>query len=136
MIWSLTVKCVSGAYLEEECIRVLEVDSNSTLYELHLAIQDAVNFDGDHLFEFYAGRTARSRKIVFDEEEADNISLEQVYPLDKGLQLYYFFDFGDSWRFKITKSRKKPTPPEEGVAYPRVIEKMGKDPEQYPMYGE
>ena len=53
MIWMLKVELLFGAYAEEECIRVIEIDSSSTLEDLHLAIQDAVDFDNDHLCEFY-----------------------------------------------------------------------------------
>ena len=36
---------------------VLEVDSSTTLDELHLAIQEAVQFDDDHMYEFFIART-------------------------------------------------------------------------------
>ena len=145
MILTLKVECEWGSYLQEECIRFLEIDSHASLYDLHLAIQDAVNFDNDHLFEFYAGRHCRNRKIEFAQdswdwgwEEAGNeyreITLEEIYPLPKGLKLYYHFDFGDDWIFKIINSRRKPTEPEKGIKYPRVIKKIGSDPEQYPNF--
>jgi hypothetical protein len=35
---------------------VIEIDSNSSFLQLHEAIQDAVDFDNDHLFQFYLGR--------------------------------------------------------------------------------
>ena len=42
-----------------------QVPNILTLYDLHLFIQKAVDFDNDHLFDFYAGRHERNRKIVF-----------------------------------------------------------------------
>lgn len=144
MIWTLRVECVWGRCLEEECIRVFEMESDSSLYDLHEAIQDAVDFDRDHLFEFYAGRRPRNRKVVFTDSfdwgemlrTFENLTLEDVYPLDRGLQLYYLFDFGDEWLFRIRKSRKKPTEPEPGVQYPRVIESIGANPLQYGKWEE
>lgn len=134
MIVSLKVECVFGRFLEEECIRTIEIPYDSTLYELHLAIQESVQFDDDHLFEFYAGRHERNRKILFGDEEGPfDLTLEEIYPLEKGLKLYYLFDFGDSWTFKISKSRQTPKPPEEGVAYPRVTATAGENPMQYPI---
>ena len=62
------------------------------------------------------------------------LTLEDVFPLEKGKKLYYLFDYGDEWLFKITKSGKKPHNPEKGVKYPAVIEKLGENPEQYPMW--
>jgi len=142
MIWTLRVKCVGGAYLEEECVRVIEISSDASLYDVHEAIQTAVNFDRDHLHEFFAGRHCRNRKLMFDDEFSDmcdpyryeEISLEDVYPLPKGLKLYYHFDFGDDWHFEIRKSRKKPKDPEPGVKYPRVVDEIGPNPEQYPRW--
>ena len=144
MIWTLRIECIGGSYLEEKCVRTIEVDSGSTLLELHDTIQDAVDFDRDHLFEFFAGRSSRNRKVVFDnsfewEDRVDTYSLlalEKVYPLPKGCKLYYHFDFGDSWYFEIRKSRKKPREPEPDVTYPRVIETIGPNPEQYPNWEE
>ncbi|MFA7238946.1 MAG: hypothetical protein WC091_02460 [Sulfuricellaceae bacterium] len=143
MIYTLTVDSISGMYWDHDCIRVIEIDEGASLFDLHDAIQDAFGFDSDHLYEFYAGRNERNRKIVFgdsedwEENEDDfcDILLNQVYPLPKGLTLYYLFDFGDSWTFKIKKSRKLKEP-EPTVAYPRVIESHGTNPEQYPCYND
>ena len=102
MIWILKIEC---AWEEKRCIRLIEIDSTASLYDLHLAIQNSVNFGNDHLFEFYAGRNQRNRKKVFSENYENweemvgifyQIKLDEVYPLEKGLQLYYLFDFGDT----------------------------------------
>ncbi len=140
MIWTLRVELLDGLHAgEEECVRVIEIDSSVTLEDLHLAIQDAVGFDNDHLYEFYVARTEQSRdRQRFDDENGGNCTttLEDIFPLEKGKKLYYLFDYGDSWRFKITKIRKKPHPPFEGVEYPRVIESTGGKPDQYPDWEE
>ncbi len=140
MIWTLRIACIGGMYFEEECVRTIEIDSQSSLTELHGAIQDAVDFDMDHPFEFTAGRHSRNRKIVFFDGDTwgefltgdCDTALDLVYPLPKSCKLYYHFDFGDDWYFEIRKSRKKPAEPEPGVKYPRVIEAVGPNPEQYP----
>jgi len=140
MIYTLTVECVEGAYWKERCVRVIEIDEHSSLHSLHLAIQDAVKFDNDHLYDFYAGRYPRHRKMLFAEsedwEERENdyckIELNQVYPLPK-LKLYYLFDYGDNWLFEIKKGRKE-TQAEAKVSYPRVVQRIGPNPEQYPRF--
>jgi len=38
---------------------VIEVPDNYSLFEFHLFIQHIINFDNDHLFDFYAGRNER-----------------------------------------------------------------------------
>ena len=140
MIWTLRVECIYGEYLEEDCVRVFETPSTTSLLDLHEAILEAVGFDNDHLFAFFAGRNWRHRKLVFNDsceewEESravySNTTLEQVYPLPKGLRLFYRFDFGDNWAFAIRKSAKKPTAPQPGISYPRVIEAIGPNPPQY-----
>ena len=144
MIWTLTIECIMGMYQRHDCVRVIEIESEASLLDLHDAIQAAVNFDRDHLFEFFGGRNWRNRKVVFEDsydtgdlfDTYASIPLEDVYPLPKGCKLHYHFDFGDDWFFEVKKSRKQPKEPEKGVQYPRVIESVGPDPEQYPGVGE
>lgn len=144
MIWTLKVNCIYGRYLGEECFRVIEIASSDSLYDLHIAIQKAVGFGNDHPFAFHAGRTWRHRKLVFDDscnlDESmavyENTTLAQVYPLPKGLRLFYVFDFGDSWTFSIGRSTKKPSAPQVGVTYPRVIKAVGRNPDQYGSYSD
>lgn len=38
-----------------DCIRVLRLNLSDTLYDVHMAIQNAFEFDNDHLFAFYIG---------------------------------------------------------------------------------
>ena len=139
MIYTLTVDSISGRYWNHNCIRVIEIGERASLNELHYAIHDAFGLDFDHLYEFYAGRNPSNRKIIFGDAESweerennnSNIPLNQVYPLPKGLMLYYLFDFGDRWIFKIKRSRKlkefDPT-----VRYPKIVESHGANPEDYP----
>ena len=144
MIVTLRLECVWGRYLWEECVRTIEIDDGDSLLDLHGAIQNSVGFDYDHLFEYFAGRNHRHRKLVFAdpvdwEHEAQalgGLTLAQVYPLPKSLKLYYHFDFGDDWYFEIRKSRKKPVQPQPGVKYPRVVQRIGPDPQQYGEYDE
>ena len=139
-IYTLTIELESGLYAEAPWERVIEIPESTDLYALHLYIQKIINFDNDHLFEFFVGRNWRNRKKVFGEEdefgfeETDSLDtpLSEVYPL-KGMKLFYHFDFGDSWMFTIKKGRTKKYV-EKGVAYPRVIESEGENPEQYPQY--
>jgi len=143
-IVTLRVECVSGMHLQEDCIRVIEIEDGASLLNLHAAIQDSVGFDYDHMFEFFAGRNYRHRKLVFADDAdweyevdaLDEIALERVYPLPKSLKLYYHFDFGDDWYFEIRKSRKKPVEPEPEVKYPRVVKRVGPAPPQYGEYEE
>jgi hypothetical protein len=138
MIWTLRIECVTGRYLEDEWVRLVEVDSASSLADLHDLIQDAARFDRDHLYEFCMGRNYRQRAAIFNDLEDDfeenegcDVTLEELFPLPKNMKLFYHFDFGDDWRFEIRRMRNKPKEPEAGVRYPRVIEKKGPKLHQY-----
>jgi len=134
MIWILEIKLFHTDKENQWKVSV-EIDSMSTLEDLHYLIQYAVDFDNDHLYEFYVSKTERSRdRECFDDENEKiyTTTLENLYPLEKGKKLYYMFDYGDSWLFIITKSRKNPQEFKEGVKYPRIINEVGNKPEQYP----
>lgn len=139
LILTFNIKLLFGAYADSEWQSTMEIESSSSLDELHYAIQDAVGFDNDHLFEFYISRTERSRSRERFDDENERIyttNIEDLYPLEKDKKLYYLFDYGDSWLFKITKTRKSPQVPKKGVRYPRVVKEVGKKPEQYPDWEE
>jgi len=116
---------------------ILQVDSSTTLSDLHVAIQNAVKFDFDHMYEFFIARTERSGdKQHFDMEDGsvDTIRVADMFPLPKDRKLFYLFDYGDNWIFTVSTTRAKPFEPEKGVQYPRLIEEVGDRPEQYPDY--
>jgi hypothetical protein len=138
-IYTVTIQCVQGMYLKELCTRVVEMKDTSNLLGLHYVIQDAVEFDDDHMFEFYAGRNYWRRQILFTEPEdwdsaadiMEETALRDIWPLPRDMKLFYWFDYGDDWKFMITKGRSE-RPPEKGVKYPRLVEAIGPNPCQYP----
>jgi len=139
VIWLFKVELLFGAYAEDDWEGEIEIESSATLEDLHFAIIDAVSFDNDHLYEFYVSRTERSRdRLRFDEDNGEiyNRTIDSLYPLEKGRKLFYMFDYGDHWLFKITKSRKKPQEQKPGHKYPKLVSVKGKAPEQYPVWDE
>ena len=129
---------LSGARGEDrKWRRVIEIPEDASLEDLHYTIQDLINFDNDHMFEFYIGRSWRQHKMEIGEAanpedpgENEKIRLSDVYPLEKNLKVYYWFDFGDSWIFEITR-RAGTKAPNRRAKYPRVVEKEGRNPPQY-----
>jgi len=142
MIITLRVTCVRGPYLKEPCVRVLEMDEDSCLYDLHDAIQDAVDFERDHPFSFFlANVPGGNRQWLTEAEEWRDmeddfcrILLREVFPTGRR-RLYYLFDFGDYWTFEVRKARGS-KPAEAAVTYPRLVESLGPDPVQYPAWDE
>jgi hypothetical protein len=140
MILTLTIECVFGAYLQERCVRVIEIDEQASLYGLHDVIQDALGFDRDHPYEFFLANSPSpfaQREWLTDaeawedkQEDFFNTALSEIYPLGRK-RLYYLFDFGDNWLFEVRKGRGS-KPPEDGIRYPRVVDRIGPNPEQYP----
>ena len=57
MIWILKAELLFGAYAEEAWEGTIEIESSSTLDDLHFALLDSLNFDNDHMY-----RTFRSHE--------------------------------------------------------------------------
>ena len=126
----ITLKVKLGTHWSAE----IELADNSTLADVHLAIQQAVDFDNDHLYEFFVARTERARdRISYDDENGGiyDTRIQDLFPLPAKRQLFYLFDYGNSWIFKISKSRKAPRDPTNGVEYPHVAKETGEKPVQY-----
>lgn len=135
MIIELSITLLGGCYAEGPWQGVLEIDEQSSLDALHLAIQDAVGFENDHLYEFFIARmpNSRDRMVVDYENDAiHDLALEDIFPLGNGRKLFYMFDYGDSWLFSVSRGRKKAWVPVSGVRYPRLTGETGAKPEQYP----
>ena len=126
----VTLKCKLGSLWSVE----IEFSDLSTLDQVHDAIQFAVEFDDDHLYEFFVARSERSRpqrRYQCDDPSISCTRLRDVFPLPSKHNLYYLFDYGDCWIFRISRSRKKPQTPAAGTNYPQVVNESGEKPMQY-----
>lgn len=137
MIITLKVTLIRGLYCEHEWSAEIELDDSFTLDVVHDAIQGAVEFGNDHLYCFYLSRTDRSRTRQYFDDENGLIwetTLADMFPLPPKQSLYYLFDWGDEWVFKISPSRKRPHERVKGAKYPRIVSESGVKPVQYPEY--
>lgn len=126
----VTLKIKLGSYWSAD----IEFVDFSTLEDVHEAIQQAVDFDNDHLYAFFVARNEHAQaKVTYDDENGGifETRIRDVFPLPAKQFLFYLFDYGDCWTFKIMKSRKKEREPEDGVSYPRLVTETGKKPIQY-----
>lgn len=125
--------------LNPQCYRVIEMHSDMTLEDLHLAIQRLFDFGNDHLYAFYLnGQSLHRRGNVFgdprgsfdwDEYPSDLFALGELGLL-VGQRMLYIFDFGDYWEFYVeivdfTTAGNKP----DG-AY-KLVKSVGDAPDQY-----
>lgn len=135
MILTLKTTLIRGPYAIDKWEAVFEIPADALLEDLHAFIQDTLAFDDDHLYEFFIARTENSReRLRFDDENGGlyDTSIESLYPLPDRKHLYYLFDYGDHWLFKITKATRTAREPIPDVEYPRLVRESGTRPTQYP----
>ncbi len=118
--------------------RRVELTGDLTLHHLHLAIQQAFDWDDDHLYAFYLSGKAWDRSTAYESPYAASEArhttryrLEHL-PLKQGQRLLYIFDFGDDLRHEIKLEAILPGKAVPDETYPRITERQGKAPPQYP----
>ena len=130
-VYTFKVSLYSGLW------RKINISHNHYLSDLHLAIQEAFDFDDDHLYAFYIGgkrKAGRAIYCAYVEEEgktANEINIADLR-LFRSQKIFYLFDFGDEWWFdiKLLKIDKESPLPLQPV----VIGSEGESPEQYPVW--
>ena len=130
--------------------RRIAVRSDQTLDDLHAAIFRAFNRFDEHLYSFFlAPPGARGRAGLGDGVEYTSpVMIEEVerlgglpvhnagvtaigaLDLSPGRTLRYLFDFGDEWWHDLTVEQTDGGP--GPGRYPKVLEKQGASPPQYP----
>lgn len=119
--------------LDANCYRQIQISSDSTLLELHEAIQSAFGFYDDHAHAFFMDNKVWSEQdCYYMEGIEDYYRTTKKYRLNyaglcNGKQFKYLFDFGDEWVFqcKVLKTIEGRT------AKPTVIKSKGEAPSQY-----
>lgn len=135
--------------------RTIAIRGGQTLDDLHDVIFDAFDRDEEHLYSFYLpdkpskNRPRRIHEVATEYIHPDGFEEGGFYDgenfnaaattidsmgLHPGQVLYYLFDFGDEWWHTITVEKTDGTP--DSKRYPRIIERKGKSPEQYPDWEE
>ncbi|MFI5457623.1 MAG: plasmid pRiA4b ORF-3 family protein [Isosphaerales bacterium] len=116
--------------------RLIAMPADAALDDLVGLILRSVNFDSDHLYKFtYRDRLGTDVSIshpAMDEDPGtDRVSIGTL-PLDPGQTMELLYDFGDEWAFTIKLERIDP--PGARKKAPRILEKHGKAPKQYPRW--
>jgi hypothetical protein len=117
--------------------RRIAVPAESTLDELARSIQEAFQFDHDHLYMFaYQDRFGITRRInhsFLDDGPWTSEVLVGDTPLKMGHEMTFVFDFGDWWEFAVTLERVDPA---MAIQKPVVLEIHGEPPDQYPVWDD
>jgi hypothetical protein len=153
-IYRLAVFLTEG-YVTEEFVkrnpvvsRTIEMRGHQTLEQLHHTIFRAFDRRDDcHLCEFHLGKAPRDRSdnryvmpFIFDDPEdydetpasgdIETTRLDDLN-LEVGRHFGYWYDFGDDWYHEIEVSAI--VEPEPNYRYPRITERIGESPPQYPL---
>lgn len=120
---------------DKRLYRTIELRSEQTLDDLHLAIQKAIQWDNDHLYSFYMNGQLHDQRYEFAcplNEDSPPFTDEAVIG-ELGLAMkhkfLYLFDYGDQHQLEVEvveiQSKAKV------AKYPRVVDSQGKAPAQY-----
>jgi hypothetical protein len=118
--------------------RRIAAPASATLDDLVAAILKAVDFDFDHLYEFtYRDRFGTTARVG-DSDDKEGPYAHEVrvgeLPLELGQAMDLHYDFGDDWHFEVKLERIDPPTPR--LKSPKLLEKHGEAPEQYPYWEE
>jgi len=115
--------------------RDIEIAADQTLEDLHLMIQQAFDWNDDHLYSFFMSGQAfdQASEIGSPWSEATRHTHQvTIGSLDLKVrsQFLYYFDYGDSHEFDVQVKQINPAAPKG--AYPRLVAQHGQAPLQYP----
>ncbi len=110
--------------------RRIQVPETYTFHDLHVAIQDAMGWEGYHLHEFEMTDPATGSKVRIGAQDDDDLGFgreilrEQREKIARYFSMEnrsaeYLYDFGDDWEHRILL--EKILPREAGVEYPVCI---------------
>jgi hypothetical protein len=126
------------SHVDRPVTRRLALSSDLTLIDLHRLIQEAFEWDDDHLYSFWLdgrfwGADESEYTVPFELEErgarSAGVELGRL-GLREGQRIAYVFDFGDQWMVSV-KLRDTREGGETGI-----LERKGDPPPQYPDYDE
>ncbi len=144
--------------MKKKVWRRIAIRGSQTLDDLHDAVFKAFDREEEHLYSFFFPQPGSSGRLrdwegveythpydceehsiiskamanFFNEPKKHNAAKTRIDSLELqvGWKFRYLFDFGDSWWHDITVEQTDGQV--EKGRYPRIIEKHGKSPAQYP----
>lgn len=125
-------------YIDKDTWSKIKLDAKHTLHDLHMYIQEAFQFDNDHMYSFFMdGRAWSNNKFTcpydYEGPHADDVEIGEL-ELNEKQSFLYLFDYGDEWRFRVDVYNIEKT--EVKLLKPQIIENKGEPPEQYPDFDD
>jgi len=114
----VTIECENGYPPGRlHWIRKLEMPGSHSLHQVHHLMIDLLDFEDDHLFDFYGSRNSWTRNLVLFEHETydeyidgyQSLRLTDVYPMPR-----FFIDLGLSLYPPLLRLSAKQTIPDVG----------------------
>lgn len=129
-------------YSDEDVFRTIEIRGNESLASLATEILNAFDFEEDHAYGFYSNirniyKSDEVYELFSDIDDCEDtpgakgvkgVLISEVFKVRK--KMLFLFDYGDDWMFLVECKKISEANPK--IKYPRVIEKVGEAPEQYP----
>ncbi|WP_339138438.1 MAG: hypothetical protein WGN25_09160 [Candidatus Electrothrix sp. GW3-4] len=118
--------------------RRIAISGEATFDALAEAILRAFNFGNDHLYQFIYSDSYGLKKYINhpaleEEPYTDDTRLGKI-SCYAGMEMVFFFDFGDSWEFQVMVEETDADTPVGSE--PVLLKSHGKAPEQYPEYDD
>ncbi|MHB1418561.1 MAG: plasmid pRiA4b ORF-3 family protein [Bacillota bacterium] len=124
--------------LNKKTWRRVVLSAQHTLKDLHFIIQEAFEFDDDHLYCFFMDGKRWSKKAYYspNDDQGPYVNKVRIWELglEPGQEILYFFDYGDEWCFKVLLEDKAEEGPK--LIKPMITESAGESPHQYPLWEE
>ncbi len=111
-------KISSGTYIFKVSLgrfwRTIAISGEDSLDQLHLAIQEAFNFDNDYLYAFSLDQLKLNPRKSFNDLRGGDYPFEDEAIIGKlnfyeGQRFLYVFDFGDWWDFDLVAKTQEST---------------------------
>lgn len=147
-IYRLKVELIRMGFreIEKEVSRTFEIEGRETLYNLHMNIQYAFDWDNDHLFSFYLSENLFDLNNEYSAnplgehivssfgaptKSATEAQLRDLQ-LSAGFSFWYLFDYGDELVHKVTVEEVREKTSKDNDL-PKLVNKIGNAPSQYGM---
>lgn len=120
----------------EDVERYIEIKATQTFHDLHLAIQEAIGFDGIKDVSFYmSGDFWRKGQELALKKREGALNMKKAilnrFMMDPHQKIIYVYDFDNPWELRVQLTRISRESDESN--YPRCTKKIGESPRQYPI---
>lgn len=132
--------------LVHEVSKTFLITSKETLYDLHIKIQRAFDWDNDHMFSFYMPNKIDEKECEYSAapdgehyaskwRHTEPASETEIRDLDfyEGLKFRYVFDYGDNFTHEISVINIEGEAELNEIPF-KLLESKGECPSQYGSY--